>query len=109
MLGKRRLSEIEKMSSRSKSDPRQYEKEAFIDRINEINFAIKEFQKLYERSPVTDNLFHSKVLKQIERSKRTLSKIQTEYEIFKKYKNSNNYNHSSRKKDIIAVVKATAS
>jgi hypothetical protein len=74
------------MSSRSKNDPRQYEKEAFVDRINEINFAIKEFQKLYERSSATDNLFRAKVLKQIERSKRTLSKIQVEYEMFKKYK-----------------------
>ena len=67
-------------------DPKQYEKEAFVDRINELNFIIKEFQKLYEKSPAVDHLFRAKVLKEIEHSKRILSKVQAEYEIFKKYK-----------------------
>ena len=68
------------------NDPEQYEREAFTDRINEINFAIKEFEKLYDKASVTDHLFHAKVLREIERSKRTLAKIQIEYEMFKKYK-----------------------
>jgi hypothetical protein len=68
------------------NNPGQFEKEAFIDRINEINFAIKEFEKLHDKSSVTDQSFRTKVLGEIERSKKTLSKIQTEYEIFKKYK-----------------------
>jgi hypothetical protein len=89
MLGKKqRLSETEaeEWYFHLMNHPDQYEKETFVDHINEIKFIIKEFQKLHERSPVTDHLFRAKVLKQIERSKRTLSKIQTEYEIFKKYK-----------------------
>ena len=68
------------------NNPEQFEKETFVDRINEINFAIKEFRKLYEKAPVTDYLFRAKVIKEIERSKRTLSKILVEYEMFKKYR-----------------------
>ena len=68
------------------NDTKQFEKEAFIDRINEINFAIKEFEKLHDKAPVTDQLFRAKVLAEIERSKKTLSEIQVEYEMFKKYK-----------------------
>ena len=68
------------------SNPEKFEKEAFIDRINEINFAIKEFEKLHDKAPVTDQLFRAKVLAEIERSKKTLSEIQVEYEMFKKYK-----------------------
>jgi hypothetical protein len=68
------------------NDPEQFEKEAFVDRINEINFIIKEFRKLYDKIPVTDHLFRAKILKYIEHSKRTLSKIQAKYEMFKKYK-----------------------
>jgi hypothetical protein len=70
------------------NNPEQFEKEVFIDRINEIEFAIKEFIKLRDKSPVTDQSFRAKVLREIERSKKTLSEIQTEYEMFKKYKTS---------------------
>ena len=68
------------------NDLQRFEKETFIDRINEINFAVKEFRKLHDKVPVTDHLFRAKVLKEKERSNKTLSKIQAEYEIFKKYK-----------------------
>jgi hypothetical protein len=83
---KRRRSEAQEWHFRPMNDPEQYEREAFIDRINEINFAIKEFEKLHDKSPVTDQSFRAKVLREIERSKKTLSEIQTEYEMFKKYK-----------------------
>jgi hypothetical protein len=86
MRDNKRLSEAEQRFFHLMNDHERYEKETFVDHINEINFIIKEFGKLYERSPVTDHLFRAKVLKQIERSKRTLSKIQAEYEMFKKYK-----------------------
>ena len=66
--------------------PGQYEKEIFVDRINQISFIVKEFQKLYEKTPATEHLFRAKVLKEIEHSKRILSKVQAEYEMFKKYK-----------------------
>jgi hypothetical protein len=89
MLDKKRLSESKKWYFRLMNDPEQYEKEAFVDHINQINFIIREFQKLYERSPVTDHLFRANVIKQIEHSKRTLSEIQAKYEIFKKYKMRN--------------------
>jgi hypothetical protein len=83
---KRHRSEAQEWHFRPMNDPEQYEREAFVDRINEINFAIKEFEKLYDKASVTDHLFRAKVLKEIERSKKTLSKIQNEYEMFKKYK-----------------------
>jgi hypothetical protein len=87
MVDKRwRLSEAEKRSLRLNNDPGQYEKETFLDHINEIEFAIKEFRKLYEKTPITDHLLRAKILNEIERSKRTLSKIQVEYDMFKKYK-----------------------
>ena len=86
MLDRRRLrKEAEEWHFRLMNDPQQFEKEAFIDRIKEINFAITEFRKLYEKAAVTDNLFRAKVLKEIECSERILSKIQIEYEMFKKY------------------------
>jgi hypothetical protein len=68
------------------NNPEQYEKEAFTDRINEIEFAIKEFRKLYEKAPAADHLFRAKILKEIEGSKRALSEIQVEYNMYKKYK-----------------------
>ena len=62
-----------------------YEKE-FADRINELNFIIRQFQKLYEKSPATDNVFRAKVLKEIQHTKRILSKLQVEYDVFEKYR-----------------------
>ena len=37
------------------NNPEQFEKEAFVDRINEISFAINEFEELYEKVPITDH------------------------------------------------------
>ena len=39
-------------------------KETFVDCINEIKFAIKEFRKLYEKTPITDHLLRAKILKE---------------------------------------------
>jgi hypothetical protein len=90
MPGKRRLFETEnetkKWHFRLNNDPEQFEKETFVDRIKEVRFAIKEFEKLHDKAPVTDRLFRTKILREIDRSKRTLSEIQVEYEMFKKYK-----------------------
>jgi hypothetical protein len=49
--------------------PEQYEKETFVDRINQISFIVKEFQKLYDKTPITEHLFRAKVLKEIELKK----------------------------------------
>jgi hypothetical protein len=83
---KRRLSEAEEWYFRLMNDPKQYEKETFIEGINGINSIIEELQKLYEKTPTTDHLLRAEIIKGIEHSKRDLSKIQAKYEIFKKYK-----------------------
>jgi hypothetical protein len=83
---KQHRSEAEEWLFRLAKDPKQYEKETFIDGINEINRIIEEFQKMYETTPATDDSLRAEILKGIEESKRTLSKIQAKYEIFKKYK-----------------------
>jgi uncharacterized protein YeeX (DUF496 family) len=67
------------------NDPKQYEKETFG--INRIKGIIKELQKMYEKTPTTeDHLLRAEIIKGIEHSKRDLSKIQAKYDIFKKYK-----------------------
>jgi hypothetical protein len=83
---KRRLSEAQEWYFRLMNDPKQFEKERFIDSINVFNSIIKEFQKLYKKTPATDHLVRAEIINGIEQSKRDLSKIQAEYEMFKKYK-----------------------
>jgi hypothetical protein len=69
-----------------KNDPEKYEKERFVNYINHISFIIKELQKLYDETPVTDHLFRANLLERIEYSNRTLLRRQAEYEMFKKYR-----------------------
>jgi rubrerythrin len=85
---KRHLSEAEEWYFRLMNDPEQFEKETFIDGIDDFNSIIKELQNLYEETPPTDDVLRAEILKQIEHSKTDLSKIQTKYEMFKKYKTS---------------------
>jgi hypothetical protein len=61
-------------------------KERFIDSVNVYNSIIEEFQKLYDKTPVTDHSTRAKILNGMKQSKRDLAKIQAEYEMFKKYK-----------------------
>jgi hypothetical protein len=87
MQGKRpHLSEAQKWYFRLLNDPEQFEKEAFIDGIITMNRIINEFQKMYEETSPTDHILRMKILDVMEQSKRTLSKIQADYELFKKYK-----------------------
>jgi hypothetical protein len=67
---KRRLSEAQEWYFRLMNDPKQFEKERFIDSINVFNSIIKEFQKLYEQTPTTDRLAHDEILDGMEQSKR---------------------------------------
>ena len=67
-------------------DPKQYEKERFIDSINEFNSIIEEFQKMYDKTPTTDRIARAKILNGMKQSKRELAKAQAEYEMFEKYK-----------------------
>jgi hypothetical protein len=50
------------------NDPKQFEKERFINSINVFNRIIKEFQKLYEEIPATDHLLRAEIIKGIEHS-----------------------------------------
>jgi hypothetical protein len=68
------------------NDPKQFEKERYVDTIDVYNSIIEEFQKLYQKTPVSDRLTRVKTLDGIEQSKRDLAKIHAEYEMFKKYK-----------------------
>ena len=68
------------------NDPERFEKEAFIDGISTMNHIIREFQKMYEETSATDHILRVKILDGMEQSKITLSKIQADYEMFKKYK-----------------------
>ena len=68
------------------NDPNQFEKERYIDSINVFNSIIEEFEKLYDKTPMTDRLTRDEILDGIKQSKRDLTKIQAEYEMFKKYK-----------------------
>jgi hypothetical protein len=83
---KRHISEAEEWYFRLMNDPKQFEKERYIDSINVYNSIIEEFQKLYDKIPATDRLAGDEILDGMEQSKRDLAKIQAEYEIFKKYK-----------------------
>ena len=68
------------------NDPKQFEKERYVDTIDVYNSIIEEFQKLYQKTPVSDRLTRNEILDGIEQSKRDLAKIHAEYEMFKKYK-----------------------
>jgi hypothetical protein len=57
-----------------------------MDSIHVFNSIIKQFQKLYEKTPATDHLLRAKILNGMKQSKRELAKTQAEYEMFKKYK-----------------------
>ena len=51
-----------------------------------MNYIIKEFQKLYDKTPATHCFARARIQSGMKKSKRDLAKIQAEYEIFKKYK-----------------------
>jgi hypothetical protein len=63
-----------------------FEKERYLDSINVYSSIIEEFQKLYDKTPVTDRFIRARIQSGIKKSKRELAKTQAEYEMFKKYK-----------------------
>jgi hypothetical protein len=73
---KRHRSEAEEWYFRLMNDPKQYEKERYIDSINVYNSIIEEFQKLYEKTPITDRLARDEILNGMKQSKRELAKTQ---------------------------------
>jgi hypothetical protein len=68
------------------NDPHQYEKERYVDAIDEYNCIIDELQKLYDKTPASDRFVRLKILNGMEQTKRELAKTRAGYEIFKKYK-----------------------
>jgi predicted DNA-binding protein YlxM (UPF0122 family) len=68
------------------NDPKQFEKERYVDTIDVYNSIIEEFQKLYQKTPISDHIVRAEILDGIKQSKRDLAKIHAEYEMFKKYK-----------------------
>jgi hypothetical protein len=66
--------------------PEYFEKWRYKDTINDYNSLIQEFQKLYQNTPTTNHFIRARILSGMKKSKRDLAEIQTEYEMFKKYK-----------------------
>jgi hypothetical protein len=83
---KRHRFEAEEWYFRLMNDPKQFEKERYIDSINVYNSIIEEFQKLYEQTPATDRFARARIVSGMKQSKRELAKTLAEYEMFKKYK-----------------------
>ena len=79
-------SEVEKWYFRLVNDSEYFEKERYIDTVNDYNNIIEEFQKLYDQTPVLDRFMRARIQSGMRKSKRDLEKTMAEYEIFKKYK-----------------------
>ena len=52
------------------NDPKQFEKERYINAIDVYNSIIEEFQELYEKTPASDRLVRAEILDGIKQSKR---------------------------------------
>ncbi|MFL6316740.1 MAG: hypothetical protein ACJ73C_08405, partial [Nitrososphaeraceae archaeon] len=61
------------------NDPEQFEKERYIDSINDYNNIIEEFQKLYEQTPASNRITSARILSGMRKSGRDLAKTQAEY------------------------------
>jgi hypothetical protein len=83
---KRYRTEAHEWCFRLMNDPEYFEKERYIDSINVYSSIIEEFQKLYDKTVVTDRFTHTRIQSGIKKSKRELAKTLAEYEMFKKYK-----------------------
>jgi predicted outer membrane protein len=70
-------------------DPKQYEKETFVDSINTMKQLIKELEKIRKTTPATDHFLHADIVRARKQLNETLSRIQERYEIFKRYKKKN--------------------
>ena len=67
---KRHLSEAEEWYFRLMNDPKQFEKERYMDSINVFNSIIEKFQKVYQKTPASDRLVRAEILDGIKQSKR---------------------------------------
>jgi ElaB/YqjD/DUF883 family membrane-anchored ribosome-binding protein len=68
------------------NDPNQFEKERYIDTINDYNNVIEELEKLYEQTPMIDHYMRARIQSGLKESKRELARTQDGYDKFKKYK-----------------------
>jgi hypothetical protein len=62
-------------------DPKQFEKERYIDSINVFNSIIEEFQKMYEKTPATDRLACARILNGMNQSKQSWQKLRLNTDI----------------------------
>jgi hypothetical protein len=83
---KRYRTEAQEWCFRLMNDPEYFEKERYIDSINVYSSIIEEFEKLYDKTAVTDRFARARIQSGIKKSKRELAKTLAEYEMFKKYK-----------------------
>ena len=81
-----RLTELDKWRYRLMTDPDYYEKERYIDTINEYSNLIEEYQKLYEQTPVTDRYKRARIQNGLKATESSLAETRAEYEKFKKDK-----------------------
>jgi hypothetical protein len=63
-----------------------WEKFRYVDTINDYNMIIDEFQKSYEKTPITQRYTRARILSGMRRAKRYLAETIAEYEEFKQYK-----------------------
>ena len=79
-------SEAKEWLYRLTNDPKRYEKEAFIDGIEQMNHLIKELEKIRKVTHATDHFLHAKIAKERKQLEETLSRLHDRYELYKTYK-----------------------
>jgi|SRR6476661_3844213 len=87
---KRLRTEAQEWCFRLMNDPNEFEKKRYIDSINVYSSVVEDLQKLYDQIPATQRYARARILSGMKKSKRELAKTQTEYEMFKKYKENCN-------------------
>ena len=81
--------EAQEWCFRLMNDPEYFKRWRYTDNINAYNSIIEEFQKLYEKTPVTDRFVRARILTGMKKSKRDLAKTMADYEIFNIDENCN--------------------
>ena len=70
-----RRTEAQEWYFRLVNDPEQFEKERYMDTINDYNNLIAEFQKLYDNTPTTDHFIRARIQSGMKNRKETWQKL----------------------------------
>jgi hypothetical protein len=70
-----RRTEAQEWCFRLVNDPVQFEKERYMDTINDYNNLIAEFQKLYDNTPTTDHFIRARIQSGMKNRKETWQKL----------------------------------